>query len=106
MIQILEKHTNALQKILFFAPLAILVSFALANIVMAAHVSDAGARIHVYEEKIARTSAHNDEMLQELASKQSLTSIKLWALAQGFIPHGQLTVIRPSAPKIARVDIQ
>ena len=73
---------------------------------MAAHVSDVGARIHEYESKAVKLSAHNDEMLQALAGKQSLSQIKGWALAQGFVPRDQILVIRPQAPKIASIAVQ
>lgn len=95
-----------IKKAFFFIPLFILVVSAAGNIVMAAHVSDVGAKTHEYEAKTTQLSAHNDEMLQTLASKQSLSSIKEWAIAQGFVPHASVVVIRSATTKIASIAIQ
>lgn len=94
------------KKILFFFPLCVLIVSAFANIIMAAHVSDVGAKTHEYEAKTVKLSAHNDEMLQTLASKQSLASIKEWAISQGFIPHGTIVVLKSASTKIASIAIQ
>jgi hypothetical protein len=95
-----------IKKIAFFLPLFVLVLSAAANIVMAAHVSDVGAKTHEYEAKTNKLSAHNEEMLQTLASKQSLASIKDWAISQGFVPHSSVVVIRSASTKIASIAIQ
>ncbi len=95
-----------MKKLFFILPLCLLIVSAFANIIMAAHVSDVGARIHDYESKALKLSAHNDEMLQTLASKQSLVEMRAWALSQGFVPRDQLLVVREQAPKIASIAIR
>lgn len=99
----IEQHkTSAVKKVLFLVPLALLTVSALANIIMAASISDVGARIHEYESKTAIISTHSDELMTELASKQSLAELKSWALTAGFVPRGAVTTIEIASPKLAR----
>ena len=93
------------RKLLFMLPLMVLLISALANIVMAAHVSDIGSQIHDDETKTAQLLQHNDEMQQELAGKQSLAQLKVWADQQGFIPHGKIVAVAPTTPKLAQVTL-
>lgn len=105
MITTLTNHAGAIKKGLFFLPLCVLILSAFANIIMAANVSDVGASTHAYEAKTVKMAAHNDEMLQTLASKQSLGELKQWAISQGFVPTTHVTVVTPSTPKIASVGL-
>lgn len=97
-----ENKTSLIKKILFLAPLGLLTVSALANIIMAAGISDVGARIHEHESKAALISAHSNELMTELASKQSLVELKAWANSAGFVPRGTVTTIESSSPKLAR----
>lgn len=92
-----------MKKILFLAPLALLTISALANIIMAANVSDVGLRIHEYERKTAIIQARSDEMLAELASRQSLGELKKWAIAAGFVAQGKVRSVDPQSLKLAAV---
>lgn len=98
----IEHKTSLIKKILFLAPLALLTGSALANIIMAAGISDVGARIHEYESKATVISGKSNELMTELASKQSLTELKSWAVAAGFVPAGSVTTVEKQSPKLAR----
>lgn len=98
-MSMIENKISTSKKIFFFLPLFVLTVSALANIIMAASVSDVGLRVHEYESKAARISAHSDELMTELAAKQSLTALKDWASANGFVPRGKIAVVE--SPKLA-----
>lgn len=90
-----------IKKLLFLFPLGILTVSALANIIMAAEVSDVGAKIHAYESKALVLQVRRDDLLTTLASKQSLQQLKVWALAQGFVPRSGVVTVEPQAQKLA-----
>ncbi|PWU23955.1 hypothetical protein C5B42_01185 [Candidatus Cerribacteria bacterium 'Amazon FNV 2010 28 9'] len=77
-----------------------LIGSALSNVVMAAHISDVGAQTKVLEQKANALAQKNEEMLTEIATKQSLTAIQMQAQAQGFVPRTQALVIS-DIPKLA-----
>jgi len=106
MKQEVATHAQLIKKIVFTVPLLVLLICALANITVAASVSDVGAQTRLYDDKAIALAAHSDILMQELASKQSLSSLKVWALQEGFVPQSNLTVVESSARRLARVDIQ
>lgn len=96
-----QKHTSIIKKILFLFPLALLTLSALANIIMAATVSDVGARTHDFETKTAIIQAHSDELRATLATKQSLSQLKTYALEAGFVNRAVVTALVHPSPKLA-----
>ncbi len=98
----IENKTSIIKKTFFLVPLALLTVSALANIIMAAGISDVGARIHDYEAKAAVISTHSNELMTELAAKQSLDELKSWALASGFVPRTNTATRETVTPKLAR----
>lgn len=103
MKNIKENNISTIKKIGIFVPLMLLTISALANIIMAAQVSDVGARTHEYELKTALLSVHSDELMTQLASKQSLVELKAYAMTAGFVPRGKMFTLQPHVPKLAQV---
>lgn len=97
------RDLHTLKKAIFILPLALLTVSALANIIVGASVSDVGARIHEYETKTAVLENHSDELMTQLAEKQSLAQLKVWAVSAGFVPRTSVVTVTPQSPKLAAV---
>jgi hypothetical protein len=87
---------------LLVLPFLILLLTAVSNIVVAARVSDSGVKALELEGKYHSLSKKNEEMVRELATKQSLITLKDQAIAAGFVPRQTPIVLE--SPKLAKAN--
>lgn len=94
--------STSVKVVFIIVPFLILVGSALSSIVMGARVSDVGAQVNTLESKYLSLSKSNQDMVLQLAQKQSLAVIKSQAASLGFVPR--TSVVMVGSPKLAKAN--